>query len=552
MKRTIKTAMIFLSAAAAISCTDMLDLTPTDRVSDRIMWENTQNAEMAVNYIYSYTYDVYAEQSVLGLTEALTDMMKYGSYNYNALCFLPSEFAYGDPTNMTVSYVDSYMGYWATQYYRIRKTNESLYYLNQFGKMSGEDKTRLQAELRFVRAYLYFDLMKRYREIIIYGEDMTALTKNKKLSTEEEGWDFIQKDLDFAAENLPVKAAANGRLDKGAAYAFTTRAMLYAKRYEAVTAAADKVKELGYDLEDKYADAYSKSVKNGNREAILQYHFDRADNLTHSFDFYYTPGGDYTLNGQAGGGYGTPTQELVESYELATGGKPDWTPWHGETTVAPPYEFLEPRFHATVLYNGASWKGRKIESFVGGADGFCEWNVEPKPDGRSTTGYYLRKGVDENHDVIKENGSVQDITILRYAEVLLNKAEALYRTGNSGEANSIINDIRDRVGLPGLTVDGSELWDAIRQERKVELAFEGLWYWDLRRWGVAHKEYPEGLSGYMVHGIKITGNETDGFKYSYVSVDDKNRNFPEKLYRFPMPLSEKNSNSEVDQYPEWR
>ena len=552
MKRTIKTAIIFLSAAAAISCTDMLDLTPTDRVSDRIMWENTQNAEMAVNYIYSYTYDVYADQSVIGLTEALTDMMKYGSYNYNALCFLPSEFAYGDPTNMTVSYVDSYMGYWATQYYRIRKTNESLYYLNQFGKMSGEDKTRLQAELRFVRAYLYFDLMKRYREIIIYGEDMTALTKNKKLSTEEEGWDFIQKDLDFAAENLPVKAAANGRLDKGSAYAFTTRAMLYAKRYEAVTAAADKVKELGYDLEDNYADAYSKSVKDGNREAILQYHFDRADNLTHSFDFYYTPGGDYTLNGQAGGGYGTPTQELVESYELATGGKPDWTPWHGETTVAPPYEFLEPRFHATVLYNGASWKGRKIESFVGGSDGFCEWNVEPKPEGRSTTGYYLRKGVDENHDVIKENGSVQDITILRYAEVLLNKAEALYRTGNSGEANSIINDIRDRVGLPGLTVDGSELWDAIRQERKVELAFEGLWYWDLRRWGVAHKEYPEGLSGYMVHGIKITGNETDGFKYSYVSVDDKNRNFPEKLYRFPMPLSEKNSNSEVDQYPEWR
>lgn len=552
MKRTIQTAIIFLSAAVAISCTKMLDLTPTDRVSDRIMWENTENAEMAVNYVYSYTYDVYADQCAVGLTEALTDMMKYGSYNYNALCFIPSEFAYGDPTNMTVSYVDTYMGYWASQYYRIRKTNESTYYLNQFGKMSNEDKTRLQAELRFVRAYLYFDLMKRYKEIILYGEDLTALTKNKKLATEKEGWDFIQKDLDFAAENLPEKAAAGGRVDKGAAYAFLTRAMLYAKRYDAVIAAAEKVKELGYELEDNYADGYSKAVKNGNIEAILQYHFDRADNLTHSFDFYYTPGGDYTLNGQAGGGYGTPTQELVESYELAAGGKPDWTPWHGETTAEPPYESLEPRFHATILYNGASWKGRKIESFVGGADGFCEWNIEPKPEGRTTTGYYLRKGVDENHDVIKESGSVQDITILRYAEVLLNKAEALYRNGRTQEANDIVNDIRDRVGLPKVTVDGAELWNAIRQERKVELAFEGLWYWDLRRWEVAHKEYPEGLSGYMAHGIKITGNETDGFKYSYVSVDDKNRNFPEKLYRFPMPLSEKNSNSEVDQYPEWR
>ena len=88
--------------------------------------------------------------------------------------------------------------------------------------------------------------------------------------------------------------------------------------------------------------------------------------------------------------------------------------------------------------------------------------------------------------------------------------------------------------------------------RKVELAFEGLWYWDLRRWGVAHKQYPEGLSGYQQHGLKIENNGDGTFTYTYVSVDDQDRNFPAKMYRFPMPTGELNNNALVEQYPEWK
>lgn len=161
--------------------------------------------------------------------------------------------------------------------------------------------------------------------------------------------------------------------------------------------------------------------------------------------------------------------------------------------------------------------------------------------------------VDETHDVITYSQGVQPITIIRYAEVLLNKAEALYKTGRESDAERIINnDIRARVGLPGISAEGSDLMAAIRQERKVELAFEGLWYWDLRRWGVAHKAYPEGLTGYQVHGLKITKAEDGTFHYSYVSVDDKNRNFPERLYRFPLPSDELNNNGLVSQFPEWK
>lgn len=104
---------------------------------------------------------------------------------------------------LTANYVSAYLGYWDTMYSAIRKTNQGLNYLEKYGEMSGEDKTRLSAELRFMRAWFYFDLVKRYKDVIIYDEDLSAITANKALSTEEEGWNFIESDLEFAAANLP-------------------------------------------------------------------------------------------------------------------------------------------------------------------------------------------------------------------------------------------------------------------------------------------------------------------------------------------------------------
>ncbi len=551
MKNIIKGILVAAISLNVAACSSFLDLTPPDRVSDKVIWENTQNAEYAVNFIYSYIYDLTMSQSKMGMTEALTDQMKYGSYNYNSMCYLPSEFSYGDATTITASYVDSYMGYWTSTYPAIRKTNQAIYELYKYGQMSDEDKVRLSAELRFMRAFLYFDMVKRYKEVIIYDENMENIVKDKAVSTEEEGWNFIQSDLEYAAANLPDRTASKGRLSRGAAWAMLSRVMLYAERWEVAKNAAEEVQKLGYGLMSKYQDSYQLTAAEGNNEIILEYLFDRGQNVTHDFDFYYTPGADYYANGETGGGYGTPTQEMVESYELATGGFPDWTEWHGTTTNTPPYELLEPRFHATVLYNQANWKGRKIEPFVGGADGWCKWNIEREPMGRTTTGYYLRKLVDEGHNVITEKGSVQPIPVIRYAEILLNKAEACYRLGQEGPANEAVKAIRDRVDLPYTSKSGEELWNAIRQERKIELAYEGQWYWDLRRWEVAHKQYPEGLSGYQLHGLKIT-KDGNSFTYEYVPVDDKDRNFSEKLYRFPMPTSELTSNKLVDQYPEWK
>lgn len=550
MKKNILALATALTVLSGTACTSMLDLTPKDSISDKVMWADVSSAEYAVNSIYSYIYDIYAAYPcAAGMTEALTDQLKYGSYLYNSLCFIPSEIAYGGNT-LTANYVDVYLGAWGGLYGAVRRTNEALNNLHNLGTgLDKADQARLEGELRLMRAWMYFELVKRYKDVILYDEDLSAITKDKALSPEADAWKMIKDDLAFAETNLPEKAQAKGRLDKGVAYALASRALLYAKDWAGVIEAANKVEALGYGLESDYAGVFAGNGK----ETILRYNFSYSDNVTHSFDYYYSPGGDYAQVGQQGGGYATPTQEMVESYELAKGGFPDWTPWHGTTTEEPPYAQLEPRFQASVLYNGASWKGRKIEPYVGGLDGWAEWRKEAQPQGRTTTGYYLRKGVDESHNLAERSQSVQPFVILRYGEVLLNKAEACYRNNDAAGANAAVKAIRSRVGLPYSDLSGDELWAAIRQERKVELAFEGLWYWDLRRWGDAQKAYPAGLDNYQVHGLRIAPSAVAGqFEYTYVSVDDKDRDYPERMNRFPMPSNELNNNALVEQYAEWK
>ena len=115
-----------------------------------------------------------------------------------------------------------------------------------------------------------------------------------------------------------------------------------------------------------------------------------------------------------------------------------------------------------------------------------------------------------------------------------------------------IDKVRQRKGvnLPKLknvnTVDAA--FEALRHERKVELAFEGLYYWDLRRWNVAERE----LTGIRRHGLKIEKMTGDTFRYTYVTVDSEDLNFPKKMYRLPVPQAELNTNKDIEQFAEWK
>lgn len=559
MRKNTIIAFLLSVLLVAPGCNDFLDLNPTDAVTDKVVMTKMEYATIYVNSFYTVinSFGQFGtEQCYPGLTDGLTDTFKYGSKAGNVTGVhygFANQLVYGI-TGQTASSCAYYLSNWSDMYTAIRRINEFLSALDG-ATFDNSDKLLLEGQARFFRAFLYYQLILRHKEVIIYDKDLSAYTKDKALSTESQGWDFVQQDLEYAAKVLPDKwdAANIGRVTKGAANAMLSRAMLYAERWQASKDAADAVISSGiYSLmsgttASDYAKCFSTTAAQGNTESILEYDY-VAGTLDHSFDYYFSPGGDQANKAL---GLGTPTQDIVEDYEYAGGGKVDWSAWHvsGGTTTPPPYGQLEPRFGASILYDGASWKGRSIEPFEGGKDGWTKPGTD-RVVGKTTTGYYLRKLVDENHtDLITKNSSQPWIAI-RLAEVYLNRAEAEYRLGGQDAAASKdISVVRNRVGLPDVNLTGAALFSQIRMERKLELAFEGQLYWDMRRWKLAHIEY-NGASA-RVHGFKITV-EGASHRYTYIDADEQDRVFPEKFYQIPIPEEELSNNHAIQQYAIWR
>lgn len=545
MKNKIFGIALFLTVASLIGCDDFLDTTPTDRISDKVVWQSEANVTLYINGFYPYLdrYGNFGTSQFSGsLTEGLTETFKYGSYvpgskagNANLYVFTPE----------TMSATGNLLNTWRETYERIRRVNEFLVGLEKYSQLDEETNNLFKGQAHFFRAFLYFQLAKRHGGVILYT-DMN-LEKNKPRSSEEETWSLIEADLDYAASVLPKSWSSDnlGRVTKGAAFALKSRAMLYAKRWTSAKLAADSVIALNlYALTDNYEDAW----KGNNSESILEYNY-LISGPNHSFDKDYATFGEIENQGASG----TPTQEMVESYESKDGSIIDWSTWHvqGGTNQRPPYEELEPRFKATVIYNGSTWKGRTMENSVDGTNGrYMAYREDTYAKGRTTTGYYLKKFMNEEHTDLVTYRSTQPWVEIRLAEVYLNRAEAHYQLGNSGLALDDINKVRSRPGvaLPDKSgLSGEDLFNAIRHERKIELAYEGHLYWDMRRWKLAHIEY----NNYRVHGMKIS-KDAGGYLYEYVDADLEDRKFLEKTYVLPIPYSELSNNSAVEQYDEWK
>lgn len=544
MKHNIFKIFLLLIAVGMMGCEDMLDTTPTDRASDKIVWEKEEYITMYVNTFYAYIdrYGNFGTSQFNGsLTEGLTETLKYGSYvpgskagDANTYSFIPE----------SITSASNLLGTWDDTYIRIRRVNEFLVGMSKYSTMSQEKNAVFEAQARFFRAFLYFQLAKRHGGVILYSDMNLQIDKDR--STASETWDLIESDLDFAATVLPKEwpSSERGRVTKGAAFAFKSRAMLYAERWESAKIAADSVFALNlYSLTNKYQDAYA----GGNSESILEYNY-LVTGPNHTFDKDYATYGEIENQG----GSGTPTQEMVESYERADGTPVDWSEWHAAvgTNTAPPYAELDPRFKATVIYNGSTWQGKIMENCVDGTNGkYLGYRTDTYTKGRTVTGYYLKKFRKESNTDLTNVLSTHTWVEVRLAEVYLNRAEANYRLTKPDAALNDLNKVRNRNGnglpnLDGLT--GTALFDAIRHERKIELAYEGHLYWDMRRWKLAHTEY----TGYRVHGMKIS-KDPGGFFYELVDCDLQDRSFLQKTYVFPVPDSELSNNSAIQQYDEW-
>jgi hypothetical protein len=501
----------------------------TNTYSENTLWSSEENLELHLNSFYSLIGQSYYELMIKD--DAYSDIIKssisWSEQNVWALGLV------------TITPSNNVFNNWDWGYAWISHCNR---FLDGLGKNGGNfsETTRLraEAEMRFFRAYVNFCLARRFGASIILHKTLQPIEeKNFPRCTPDECWDFIAADLDSAAKYLPP-TPPKGKLNKGIALGMKARAMLYAKRWKAASDAVEALDALGqYDLYPDYAELFTLRRVDGreNKESLLDFGF-KAPDFTYVFDKLYCPpgdGGESQLN---------PTENLVSQYQMADGTNFDW---YNPTHKANPYVGRESRFYASILYNGASWKGRTIQSYVGGVDG---WALA---GGTTPTGYYIRKFLDERLPVQRFDNTT-DLTFyfMRYAEALLIYAEAMAEQDHLPEALAALNRVRARAGF---TTDVSasnynDFMTLLRHERMIELAFEGHRFWDLRRWNLAK----ETLDNTHLWGVKPTGPGSS-FTYELVDCDGgSTRIYLDKYARFPIPQSEIQRNILCEQFEEWK
>ena len=540
MKKTIAImTLCFGAAVLGSSCSDVLDLTPSDRFTPVTVWSSTETVDSYLIGLYSIfnaNSEFYSEQNKVQsprLSDAYSDILKstsWSQYNHNYNSSLLQETAFN--SNSAGAFEC-----WSSHYERIRRQNEFLRDAPVYGSKFGADWLKIRiAEARFCRAYAYYLLCRVYGGVILRTEVDGPAQNDKARSSEEECWNFIITELQQLAPDLLKEwdGANLGRATQKAAYGLLSRVALYAQRWDVAAQAARDTEEAGGALDmTGYANVFTSGVN--NKEILFAVNYN-ASIINHHLDAYLRPSGDTGLGKQTYSGF-VPTAELADSYEMADG-----TPFSWATHGSDPYTGREPRFYATILYNGASWMGRKIESYVNGTDGFKAYE-NAGAAGTTVTGYYLRKYLKDGDRSWVTNNSGQYWITLRYAEVLLNKAEALAMEDwnkNSVEALQALNEVRGRVGLSArATANKDTFLEYVRHERVVELAGEGFRYWDLRRWRLAEQV----INGQAAHGVKITQQSDGSFNYETVEVDGgRKRIFYDRYYHFAIPLSERSNN----------
>lgn len=525
------------------SCHDLLEKDPTDSYSETVAWSSESSLDMYVTYLYKPLNGL-SNFSSLSLTDGYTDLVKYGNG-------VPQTWSAHNKILLqqnTITSDNNPMSSWGL-YTDIFRENVFLRDAGIYGNKFSEDFLNIRiAEIRFIRAVNYARMIRIFGGVILRDETNGVDSegqKDKARATEAGSWDFVLKDLEFAARHLPKEwdSKWDGRLTKGAAYAYMCRTALFAKRWDVAITAADEIKKLNkYDLMDNYEDVFKVA---GNKEIIFSIAYKIPD-MPHYFDRYFAP------DGKQGIRRAVPTSELVDSYDMADG-----TPFSWSGSMAnDPYVGREPRFYASIIYNGATWKEKKIYTYVDAENGFAAYRDNMNPGEKQTvTGYFIRKYLQENNADFDDKGSDQFWIEMRYAEVLLNLAEALAEqdySKNQDDALEALNEVRERVNLPKRTTeeapDKDSFMKLLRKERICELAFEGFRYWDLRRWRLAG----EVIDGKQAHGTKITKKDDNTYTYEQVSCDDNiNRFFPERYYLLPIPVDELQNNPLCENNAPW-
>lgn len=613
MRKIIYSLVITLVLSCTTSCQkDFLDLQPQDKFAEDAVWNDPALIETFVNNIYFGIPHGFSNMMLSSLTDETMYNADFGSSNVTKSLVTPSDYSVWDENFWTANRYRQMV--WAYVYKNIRACNVFMERIDAAPFDNEQLRSRLKGEVHFLRAHLYHNLVSIYGGVPIITK---AYGLNEDYSVARNSYEdcikFIAEECDKAAALLPLMHSGStlGRATKGAALTLKARALLFAAsdlynsnaswaggyanpelvgyvggdrtaRWQAAKDAAKAVMDLGiYSLympnpgspeeaSKNYANLFLS--KQNPEDIFVRFFLQKTDE---SWDGY-NPGLYNNPNGYHGWGSNTPIGQMVDSYEMIDGSKFSWSnPAH----AAKPYENRDPRFYASINYEGAVWRPRPADVTNMDPEGRIQtgfWDITeggtvkktipgldtrkgPIEDWNGTyTGYYLRKFIDPtvNAQYVKQDHPWR---FMRYTEVLLNYAEACIGLGQEGEAREYINMIRKRAGMPEVNESGQALVERYRNERRVELAFEDHRFFDVRRWMIAPQSL-ENAKGVDIR-YRVEASATGGANSYYELrknvpvaptfrvIDIQERAWRDRAYFMPIKLDEINRNNKLIQNP---
>ncbi len=532
--------------------------------------------------LVSCDYLDYDESSYLAKDDIFSDFARTKGFLTSIYAYLPDDFVSIDGAmrsaatdeaihiwdlssvhrmnNGTWSAIQPLDNVWSNMYQAIRAANMFLHEIQ--GQDFGDRRYNLDYaeimeqfaiypyEARFLRAFYYFELIKRYKNVPLITTVLTPdEARNVQPATFQALVKFIVDECDAIVQHLPASFAGfssameTGRATKGAAMALKARTLLYA---------ASPLHNPTNNLELwKAAAQASKNIIDMNQYTLLANYSQNFNNIASQELIFGTREGATNAMerrnfpvGYEGGNTGTcPSQNLVDAYDMAQTGLPITDPFSGYNPDNP-YAGRDPRLGQTIMLNNSQWKGQAVESFVGGRNG-------PPITNASNTGYYLKKHVIEVVNLAPGNTTTREHSwvLFRYAEVLLNYAEAMNEAYGPDDAAGLgltarqaVAQVRARVNMPGYPIlSQSDFRTRLRNERRVELAFEDHRFWDVRRWKI-------GDATTDMYGMRIT---RDNGVFSYEKILLEQRYFADYMNLYPIPQSEIYINENLQQNPGW-
>lgn len=527
--KAYKLLYIYLMAMIFTSChEDLLNTVPKDRLSSDLFWKTEQDAIYASNGIYSILGDQWRYLSM----DAYTDMAHW-ILQWRAESEVEKH-TFNASNNVIANE-------WSYYYNIIQASSSFLENVDLVEEIDEELKNRLKAEAKTLRAFAYINLVMLYGDVPLVTSSL-SIEEAKSMDRTPKNliWDFISAELTTAAANLPVVQEERGRVTKGVALGLKARAMLYAERYNEAKSDAKSVMDLGvYQIHNSYSELFDYA---GEEASEIMFARQYARNIAqHSVFAFFTANSLYTQQCQV-----VPTKALVDAYTMQSSGLPIENSASGFDEKNP-YADRDPRLNYTIYISGNELpNGAILNTLPGNGTGD---DITISAENVTPTGWYFKKYV-SNLDYADPWNCGINLIYLRYAEVLLNYAEASVELGGSEINQSVLdalNAIRNRsdVNMPNITtLDQNELRKIIRRERLVELAVEGHRLYDIRRWHIGEEVIPGTVKGMTYENPEIPGT------FKTVELSGFIKEFrPDRDYLWPIPFRELDINENLTQNP---